>query len=127
MTGRHHEVPTHLMVEDRVLFGLTVRQFLHVLVGCSAAYAAWDQLAPLAEVVRATLVALALITGVAFALVKPGGRALEEWLLAAVMFAGAARSATWQPHEPDAADWRPADGQWQELAPSLTWAEDDGR
>jgi len=31
----HHEVPTHLDVEDKVLYGLTVRQFLYLLVGSS--------------------------------------------------------------------------------------------
>ena len=46
MTLAHHEVPTHLNVEDKVLFGLTVRQFLIVLVGCLASYALWQQAAP---------------------------------------------------------------------------------
>jgi hypothetical protein len=32
MTLTHHEVPTHLDVEDKVLYGLTVRQFLYLLV-----------------------------------------------------------------------------------------------
>jgi PrgI family protein len=126
MPTRHHEVPTHLNVEDRVLFGLTARQFLYVLVGSSASYALWDQSLWLAEGLRIASVAMSLATTLAFALVRPSDRALEEWLVAALVYAATPRRATWQPAEPKALDWRPERASWQELAPSLAWAADDG-
>src|SRR5258708_6313208 len=52
MTTTHHQVPTHLDVEDKVLFGLTVRQFLYLLVGSSPSYALWDQAAVLGDGLR---------------------------------------------------------------------------
>jgi hypothetical protein len=125
MTTPHHEVPTHLNVEDKVLFGLTVRQFLYVLVGSSASYAVWQQTLQLGDGVRTVVVGLCVALTLAFALVRPAGRALEEWLVAALMFAASPRRATWQSAEPVSADWRPAGGAWQELSPSLAWAEDE--
>jgi hypothetical protein len=126
MTIRHHEVPTHLNVEDKVLFGLTARQFLYILVGSSASYALWDQALGLGDPLRVASVAVCLATTLAFALVRPADRPLEAWLVAALVYAGAPRQATWQPAEPDPADWRPEGAGWQELAPSLAWAADDG-
>jgi hypothetical protein len=125
MTPIHHEVPTHLDVEDKVLYGLTVRQFLYLLVGSSASYALWDQAAVLGDALRVACMSVCIGTALAFALVRPAGRALEEWLAAGLVFVGSPRSATWQPVEPVAADWRPAGAGWQELTPSLTWADDE--
>jgi hypothetical protein len=125
MTTTRHEVPTHLDVEDKVLFGLTVRQFLYLLVGSSASYALWDQAAVLGDGLRVAGVGASGGTTLAFALLRPAGRALEEWLVAALVFAASPRRATWQPVEPLATDWRPAGGGWQELTPSLVWAEDE--
>jgi hypothetical protein len=122
----YHEVPTHLNVEDKVVFGLTVRQFLYLLVGSSASYALWDQAAALGDVVRSAAVATSALITLALALVRPADRALEEWLAAALVYACSARKATWQPREPRTEDWRPAGISWQELTPSLAWAEDDG-
>jgi hypothetical protein len=126
MTIRHHEVPTHLNVEDRVLFGLTARQFLYVLVGSSASYALWDQTLWLADALRVASVAASVAATLAFALVRPADRPLEELLAAALLYAATPRRATWQPAEPRPGDWRPEGASWQELAPSLAWAADDG-
>ena len=87
MTTRHHEDPTHLNVEDRVLFGLTARQFLYVLVGSSASYTLWEQTLGLADPLRVASVAVCLATTLAFALLRPADRALEEWLVAALVYA----------------------------------------
>jgi hypothetical protein len=113
-------------VEDKVLFGLTVRQFLYLLVGSSASYTLWDQAVPLGDGLRLAAVGTCVATTLAFALLRPAGRALEEWLVAALVFAASPRQATWQPLEPLPADWRPAGGTWQELTPALAWAEDEG-
>ena len=42
MTNRH-QIPTHLNVEDRAIFGLTVRQVGYLVVGCAGAYNLWTQ------------------------------------------------------------------------------------
>jgi hypothetical protein len=123
---RHHEVPTHLNVEDKVLFGLTVRQFLYMLVGSSVTYTLWEQSDAFADAARIALCSVCVIVTLAFALLRPAGRPLEEWLAAALVFVASPRRSTWQPVEPEAPDWRPAAGGWQELAPSLSWAEDSG-
>ena len=125
MTLTHHEVPTHLDVEDKVLYGLTVRQFLYLLVGSSASYALWDQAAFVGDGPRVVGVGVCIGISLAFALVRPAGRALEEWLVAGLLFAASPRRATWQPVEPRAADWRLAGASWQELTPSLAWADDE--
>jgi hypothetical protein len=127
MTNVNHEVPTHLNVEDKVLFGLTVRQFLFLLVGCLASYALWQQAAPFGDVLRWTGAAMCATIALAFALLRPADRALEEWLAAALLFVAAPRRTIWRPREPLAADWRPTSGGWQELTPSPVWAEADGR
>jgi hypothetical protein len=123
---RHHEVPTHLNVEDKVLFGLTVRQFLYVLVGSSATYTLWEQLAGLGDLVRIAIAVLCIAFTLAFALLRPADRPLEEWLAAALAYTLSARCSSWQPLEPEVREWRPASGGWQDLAPSLAWADDDG-
>jgi hypothetical protein len=123
---RHHEVPTHLNVEDKVLFGLTVRQFLYMLVGSSVTYTLWEQSDGVADAPRIVIGVVCVIVTLAFALLRPADRPLEEWLAAAVVYVASPRRSTWQPLEPKALDWRPAAGGWQELAPSLSWAEDAG-
>jgi|SRR5579859_745520 len=127
MTTTHHEVPTHLDVEDKVLLGLTVRQFLYLLVGSSASYALWDQAATVGDGLRGAGVGICIATTLAFALLRPAGRALEEWLVAGFVFFAAPRRSTWQPTEPVPADWRLPGAGWQELTPSLVWADDEAR
>lgn len=121
---KHHEVPTHLNVEDKVVFGLTVRQFLYMLVGSSAAYSAWDQLSVLPSPLRLAVAGICVVVTVAFALLRLADRPLEEWVAAAMIYAVSPRRATWQPAEPDLAHWRPPSASWQELTPSLSWVED---
>src|SRR5215207_1402925 len=125
MRRHQHEIPTHLNVEDKLLFGLTVRQFLFVLVGASLSYALWNQMldAPLA--LRVSIVGACLLVTAALVVVRPSGRPLEEWLLAACGYAATPRRATWRPREPNPMDWRPAAGAWHELTPNLTWIDED--
>jgi len=124
MRTRQHEIPTHLNVEDKLLLGLTARQFLYVLVGTSLSYGMWNQLFDAPPVLRVTIVAACLLAAAAMALLRPLDRPLEEWLLAACVFVGTPRKATWRPREPDAAEWRPAADAWHELKPNLTWLDD---
>jgi PrgI family protein len=121
-----HEVPTHLNVEDKVVFGLTVRQFLFMLVGSSAAYTLWDRSTSLPTPLHAGVAVLTVCFTLAFALMRPADRALEDWLAVALLYLASPRRSTWQPPEPDPTDWRPASAGWQELAPSLSWADAEG-
>jgi hypothetical protein len=118
---QQHEIPTHLNVEDKVLFGLTVRQVLYLMVGCSIAYGVWGQTVQLAEPIRLALpMALALVA-IAFALLRPAGRPLEEWLVAAVCFLATPRVSTWQTRAVLADNWDALGGDWRELSPTLDW------
>jgi PrgI family protein len=121
----YHEVPTHLDVEDKVVFGLTARQFLYVLVGSSATYSLWEQTAWLHDPLRIAMAVLSIGTTLLFALWRPSGRPLEEWLAAACVYVASPGAATWQPTEPLASDWLPSGPTWQELSPSLAWAPED--
>jgi hypothetical protein len=125
MPAPYHEVPTHLNVEDRVVFGLTVRQFLYVLVGSSATYSLWEQTAWLADPLRVTVAVFTIAITLLFALWRPADRPLEEWLAAACVYVASPNAATWQPAEPSPSDWLPSGPTWQELSPSLTWAAED--
>jgi hypothetical protein len=123
---RPHEVPTHLNVEDKLLFGLTVRQFLYVLVGSSVTYTLWEQTSGSVDVIRVCLASVCVLVTLAFALLRPADRPLEEWLAAALVYLSSPRRSIWRPDEPEPGHWRPASGGWEELAPSLSWAEDEG-
>jgi hypothetical protein len=127
MSRAHHEVPTHLDVEDKLLFGLTARQFLYLVVGCSLAYGLWQQ-PTLPDGVRLGLAVACSLTAAALALVRPLGRPLEEWFVAGLFYAASPRQSTWRPREPRASDWRLPSGGWQELAPefNLAWVEEEG-
>src|SRR5262245_43345956 len=125
MRASQHEIPTHLNVEDKLLFGLTMRQFLYLLVGSSAAYSLWDQTLLLPQLLHVGLPGACLLTAAALALLQPLGGPLEAWWLAGALFTATARRATWCVPEPDVADWRPPTSAWQELAPDLVWADEE--
>jgi PrgI family protein len=118
-----HEIPTHLNVEDKLLLGLTMRQFLYVLVGSSMAYNLWEQTVDLLSPLHVGLPAICALAALAMALLRPCGRPLEEWLLAGALYVGRPRHSSWRIGDPDPADWRPANFAWQELAPDLVWID----
>jgi hypothetical protein len=124
MPRTQHEIPTHLSVEDKVLLGLTVRQLLYLMVGCSLGYGFWGQSPHVAEGLRLALAAACVLVAATFALIRPLGRSLEEWLVAGVCYAVTPRRTTWQPPAVRSASWRPTTGDWQELAPTLDWSAD---
>ena len=120
MTRRAHEIPTHLNVEDKAFFGLSVRQLTCLIVGASSAYGLWNQWPELPVGPRAGLAAACLVLGLALALVRPGGRGLEEWAFVLLHYAATPKRSVWRP-EPDPAEWRPAGLAWTELEPTLGW------
>jgi len=118
---RVHELPTHIQVEDVLLAGLTARQLLRLTIGVSLAYGLWDQAPSVPVPIRAGLAAVLAAAGVLLALVQPGGRPLDQWVLAAVLFALLPRRLVWRPTEPDIRQSSQAPSGWAELAPRPEW------
>lgn len=91
-----HEVPTHLNVEDTLIFGLTPRQLVRVSIGATLAYAAWDQGPALPDELRLGLAAVLATFGLIVGLLKPAGRPLDQWILAALLFFVLPRRKVWR-------------------------------
>src|SRR5439155_16682914 len=94
---RVYELPTHLQVEDQLIAGLTARQLLRLMIGASLAYGLWDQAGWLPQDIRLALAAVLVVIAVLFALLQPGGRPLDEWLLAGLLFVALPRRLVWRP------------------------------
>jgi hypothetical protein len=124
---RTHEVPNHLNVQDTLFLGLSARQVATFMAFASPAYGIWDQLTVAPVAVRGTLAGLVLLAGVAFALIQPGGRALDEWAFAVFAYAVTPRRLRWDHHFADHHD-RYSDGGtgWVELAPHVGWGSNTG-
>lgn len=121
MSVQRHEIPTHLDVEDRALYGLTVRQLMWLTVGAAAGYGLWNQWPSLPLGLRLALAAACVLLAVTLALVRPHGRGLEEWAFVALHYAALPKVCIWSTHEPDPEHARVTDGAWETLAPRLAW------
>ncbi len=81
-----HKVPTHMRIPDKVVFGLTARQLLILLIGCSAGYDLWLQLHVLNPytavglLVRLFITVVPVAVALVLALFSVAGRPLEVWL-----------------------------------------------
>jgi hypothetical protein len=118
---RVYELPTHLDVQDTLLFGLTARQLVRLAVGASIAYAIWNQTAALPPALRGTLTVGAAIIGLLLALLQPGGRPLDQWLFAALQFCLLPRRRLWR--RDSAAGLQPTDASrgWADLQLQPAW------
>lgn len=82
-----HKVPTHMSLPDKVVFGLTARQLLLLLIGCSLGYNFWLHLSALealalpGQVLRIALTLIPAGVAAALALISVADRPLEVWLL----------------------------------------------
>jgi hypothetical protein len=121
MTTRRHEIPTHLNVEDRAFYGLSARQIMYLTVGATLSYGLWNQTSELLFAARIALAALCLAIATTLALVRPGGRGLEEWAFVALRYVSVPRSSVWRPCEPDLTSLRLGPEDWQELTPRVAW------
>jgi hypothetical protein len=124
--ARRHEIPTHLDVEDKAFYGLSVRQVTHLMVGASTAYAVWNQWIWAPPAARLALAILCFLAAAALALVRPGGRGLEQWAFVVLHHAATPRRSVWRVPDPNPDDWRARGGDWAELAPRVAW-RGDGR
>lgn len=91
-----HEVPTHLGVEDRALFGLTVHQLLYLASGATCAYGLWHEWTFLPVVVRLALAVACACLALALVFVRPGGRGLGAWALPGLRYIAAPRASVWR-------------------------------
>jgi hypothetical protein len=127
MAALRHEIPTHLDVEDRAIYGLSVRQLTYLIAGASGAYATWTSWPDLPEELRGAAAVLAFLVAAAVALVRPGARGLEGWALAALHHVATPKRAVWRAREPDPDAWRHDAAAWAEVEPRLAWGDLEGR
>lgn len=118
---RRHEIPTHLDVQDKAFYGLSVRQFMNLTAGLGGTYSLWNQWPDLPVGVKGTLVALSLLAILATTFLTPGGRPIEHWLLVIGRFLLLPKRRVWRVPEPDAASWTVDQADWADLQPRLTW------
>lgn len=130
---QRHEIPTHLEVEDKILGTLTVRQLLFLAVGLSLSYGLWGLLHQLAVspghhlplamplVAQIALAAIPALCTLVLALAQPGGRPLEEWLLAIARYASQPKVCIWRPlAEEEGDDGEEGDGEVPEHVAGAT-------
>jgi PrgI family protein len=132
MLGKH-EIPTHLEVEDKILFGLTVRQVLVLGFGLAIGYALWQHLGPSHTVtpgshflahaslsspvpapLRILLAAIPFAGSAIIAFYRHGGRSAEDWMLAYARYLAAPKVSLWRTLPASSA--RSADSFEMELA-----------
>lgn len=92
-----HEIPTHLQVEDKAIFGLTLWQVFYLLGGVTAVYAIYVQWSFLPLSWRAVLAAIVSVLTLLVTLVRPQGRDLLDWGLCLVRYAALPKRAVWKP------------------------------
>jgi hypothetical protein len=118
---RVYELPTHLDVQDTLLFGLTARQLVRLAVGASVAYAIWYQSAALPAALRGGLTVGAAIIGLLLALLQPGGRPLDQWLFAALQFCLLPRRRLWRRDSTVGVHSAPESRGWADLQLEPAW------
>ena len=121
MAAKRHEIPTHLNVEDRAFYGLSVRQFMYLMVGAAGGYGMWNQWPELPAAARLAVALSWFAIAAAFALIRPSGRGLEEWAFVAMHYLAVPKRAVWHISEFDRITLHPSASNWAELAPQLRW------
>jgi hypothetical protein len=121
-----YEVPTHLNVSDAIVFGLGAHQLVRLVAGMSLGYLVWDQASFLAPEVRAPIAGLLVAAGLACALLHPGGRPLDRWVIAGALYLAMPRRYVWR-HVPATPLVERRDGSgWADSSPELDWADRSG-
>ena len=79
VTTERHEIPTHLNVEDRAFYGLSVRQVMYLTGGFSLGYSLWTQWGDALPELRIAMAVTCALVAIILALIRPAGRGFEEW------------------------------------------------
>jgi hypothetical protein len=119
-----YEVPTHLNVEDTIVFGRTAAQLARFAAAGSLAYGVWDQAVTLPPEARLTLAGLITGLGLACALITPGGRPLDQWALVCLLYAVRPKRLVWRRLASDIPVTPADDPSWAELSPDVDWRAD---
>ena len=117
-----YEVPTHLNVSDTIVFGLGAHQLVRLAAGGSLGYLVWDQENALAPEVRAAVSGLLVAAGLACALLQPGGRPLDRWVVAGLLYLALPRQFTWRRVQTSTQVTTRDGGAWADSAPEVSWA-----
>ena len=125
MAHRRHEIPTHLNVEDRAIYGLTIRQVMYLTIGLSSGYGLWNQWPALPVVIRGALAALCVVLALVFAVLRPQGRSLDEWVFVALHHAAVPKVSVWRPHGEIVSHSVPSTSNWEDLTPRLSWQDEE--
>ena len=105
MLRRTHVVPTHLHTPETAFsigsVGISVRQFLVLLIGSAISYDLWLHLVALAglpggQIVRLLTALVPVSLTLAIAFLKIAGRPLETWLLVLLRFWARPRRLVWR-------------------------------
>jgi hypothetical protein len=97
-----HQVPTHMNMPDKLVFGLTAKQLLITLVGGSAGYDIWIHLhillayGLLGLLARLALSLIPAAMALSFALVTVAGRPLETWALVWLRYLSQPKTYVWR-------------------------------
>lgn len=116
-----HEIPTHLGVRDRFLYGLTMGQLALLLLGASSAWATWSDWPTVPASLRAGVALATLLFTLVLALVRPGARGLVAWALVLLRYAATPKRSVWR-RTPATSAPQATDPRWASLAPRLAWA-----
>jgi hypothetical protein len=120
---RVYELPTHLGVQDQLIGSLTAPQLLKISIGASFGYVVWDQLRWMPEGLRLILAVSVTVVGVVFAVIRPGGRALDQWLVALLVYRLSPRRLAWRPGAAWSDHERRERPDWAELELRPEWLE----
>src|SRR5438128_7914181 len=118
-----YEVPTHLNVSDTIVFGLGAHQVVRLAAGGSLAYVVWDQANALSPELRAAIAGLLVVAGLACALLQPGGRPLDRWALAGVLYVATPRRSAWRCEASAPREGARDGSEWADSVPELNWGE----
>lgn len=120
MTKRH-EIPTHLNVEDKAFFGLSVRQTMNLTGGVAGTYGLWNQWPDMPLALRVALAIASLMLALAFTLVEVYGRGLDQWMFVVLHYVTTPKTSLWRTTGPAVEGKRAPATAWAELEPAVTW------
>ena len=125
MSLTRHEIPTHLNVEDKAFYGLSVRQVMYLSVGVSGAYSLWNGWPEVAVALRLGVVVGCVLVALILALVRPYGRGLEAWAFVGLRYLALPKTGVWRVRDPDRRSDAAKGARWEELTLGLAWEEGD--